>query len=363
MPSHACHLLAGTLALSRSLPRHRLSSRSAFALGCQGPDIFAHNRSTRPFALAYARLLHRGGYGTFCAAFAQSLPSASPSERALLLDWFLGCITHQAVDRAIHPFIVYRSSLSELDRSRLPRVTAARFHAFLERIIDVGLVRHYDDKPISAFDTGEPFSVDDSQAAVLARAIGKALRGAYEAAAQDEEIERRITNAFTDAMRFYAMTNPRRTTLSSELFARELSGFIDVEASGVALLFPERLDEGVDWLNLARRAWLDPVLGTETRASVPDLLEEAVIASSGSIHALTRYLSLADESLTAPDEPRALDALRDLEETIGNDALGARDRAGKASAALYADPFDLVGALQGQLALRRIWAERANRPL
>jgi hypothetical protein len=49
--------------------------RGAFALGCQGPDIFYHNQMTSPVALEYGTLLHRRAYGTFTAALlSRALP-------------------------------------------------------------------------------------------------------------------------------------------------------------------------------------------------------------------------------------------------------------------------------------------------
>ncbi|MDR0641255.1 MAG: zinc dependent phospholipase C family protein [Treponema sp.] len=150
MPSQILHTLFGEDLISamyrslvprfgpaadKALEKIRGSCRTAFALGCQGPDIFYHSQGRRPVGLEYGTLLHRRGAGVFTAGLLKmGLPGPAPDgedirrrERGIdaLGAYALGFMTHAILDRAAHPYIIYKSD----------------HHAFFERIIDVLMLR------------------------------------------------------------------------------------------------------------------------------------------------------------------------------------------------------------------------------
>jgi hypothetical protein len=68
-------------AAEKAMEKIRGEYKAAFALGCQGPDIFYHSQMRRPVALEYGALLHRRGYGVFTAALLKmGLPDPPPGE-------------------------------------------------------------------------------------------------------------------------------------------------------------------------------------------------------------------------------------------------------------------------------------------
>lgn len=341
MPSQIIHLLAGRTALSRAerapLARDRLVT-AAFNLGCQGPDIFSHNRRTRPFALAYARLLHRHDYGRFCAAAASVASSVGDT---LFLSWLCGFVTHQAVDRALHPYIVNRSFVP--GATGVPGVSPALFHAFLERVLDVKLLEKAGFGPVSSFGIIDSFRLDDDAIASLASRIAPVLLEIYPSRDEiDTEAELRVRNAFTDTIFFYGLTDPVRTSFARASCLRDMRDYMDLGPSGVALLYPETADPDVDWLNLAKTPWLHPVTGEKSRESVPELFERAVADASLAQTCLARYLS--------GEIPPA-----ELESRISNDCLSVRGPDGTIGSVRFYEPFDIARVLLEETEKRRRW--------
>ena len=340
MPSQICHLLAGSRSLGGIVP----AAREAFNIGCQGPDIFAHNRTTKPFALAYTRLLHRHGYGRFCAAFADRL-IACPSPVAA--SWLYGFVTHQAVDRALHPYIVSRCP--ETGHPVYPgdhvssRVSPALYHAFLERILDVCLLGALDRQPVSAMDTGKAFAITDEEIETLSPPVAHALERVYEhESSGDSLVSARVSNAFVDAREFYQITNPVGTTMKSGYGAAAVASFAGRGASGVALLYPDEPDSSIDWLNLNNEAWPHPVSGKAVRDSVIDLFDRAVADASGCV-------ALLNDVLAGTADPGS------LEDRIGNACLSVAREDGSIASVGYRDPFPLERALLDEVDRRRSW--------
>ena len=338
MPSQICHVLAGISSRKHAGFAPDPQHIPLFNLGCQGPDIFAHNRRTKPFALAYARLLHRRRYGAFCRAAAVSLRnSPDPQIRA----WLAGFVTHQAVDRMMHPYIVYRSA--ELPAKTVPGVSPALYHAFFERIIDVLILRRQTGRQAASFNTDPVFRLSRDACAILSRFIAATLRSVYpESAADDPLLEQRVTNAFWDTRYFYHLTNPARTGMSIPANKSAITHFSDRGPAGVALLYSENPDAAVDWLNDSRSPWKDPVGGTPRHESAGDLFDRAVGEGAAVIRCLEAVLS-GDES------PEA------LEQLAGNSCLSIQNADGSIAAVSYADPLDLPAELVRETALRERW--------
>ncbi len=341
MPSHVCHALAGRRALSERGPYS-----PAFNLGCQGPDIFAHNRRTRPFALAYARLLHRHDYGSFSAAVAARVLSPeirADSRAGTAIEWLRGFVTHQALDRSLHPYIAYRSHIPS--SKRFPGVNSARFHAFFERILDSSLHLRLEGRPVSDFDSGKTFSLTPEDVAFISSILADSARDVYESARDDGAIRERIANAFADASYFYAMTNPSSTSMGAAPGDDGLRAFVDMGAAGVALLHPQTADGGTDWLNERRDPWRDPVDGSVRSESALDLFAFGVAEASKCARTLDAFL----EGRVRREE---------LARVVGDGPLSILGKDGKVAAVAFCDPFDLESALAAELAARTGWVAR-----
>lgn len=354
MPAHITHALAGLnclgdyrggepLAGSGLRPvASRPNASAAYLLGCQGPDIFSHNRRTKPSALAYARLLHRRSYGTFCASFAD-LAVRGDASADLARDWLFGFATHQAVDRELHPYIVYRSYGDGAVGA--DGLTPSRLHAFLERILDVELYRVLERKPVSAFDT-ESMRIDGGVYR-LSRDIAHSLARTFPGESEGkDDLAERVTNAFADSFHYYDVANPARVSMSVAPDPARTAEFRRCTLDGVALLHPERVSPDVDWLNESRSLWLDPVTGEERHESVPDLFDRAVAVARSSIGALDGFLR------------GEIDASA-LARAVGDGPLSSAGNDGHVGQVRFSEPFDLARYLRDEAKSRFDWLSSA----
>lgn len=342
MPSHIIHVIAGQAALAAAGSIAETAIPAAFNIGCQGPDIFSHNRRTKPFSLAFSRLLHRHGYGRFCRILATNIRG---TRAKALEEWFYGFVTHQTVDRILHPYIINRSFVS--GQTGITGVSPAHFHAFLERILDVRVLEVREGRKVATFDTKALFRPDTADIALISEAVAEALIETYpEETANDKEIRQRTENAFTDTLYYYDIANPVITSLRVPAEQSKIQRFVEIGVAGVALLYPEELDDSVDWLNAGRSPWRHPVTGAVNRSSVIDLLETAIGEATLAIQAVKSVL----EGFATPEN---------LEAQIGNACLSIYGPDGKIGTVEYSEPFDIGKTMLEQAEKRRIWLSAA----
>lgn len=342
MPSQIIHTLAGIDALTLSGITIPASCLSAFNLGVQGPDIFSHNRRTKPFALAYSRLLHRHDYGRFCFSIARILLE-KPSP--LLASWFYGFVTHQAIDRVFHPYIINRSFVSA--STGIAGVSPAHFHAFFERILDVRFLEDVKFQQLHSFDTGEPFFLSVPDIGIISESIAFALCETFPLETEaDSEILARVENAFHDAIYFYEITNPVVTDMNGVSGCLGIQRFIELGVGGASLLYPEDAYPEIDWLNGTHTPWSHPVSGELSFSSVQDLYSEAL---SCAVSAITLVSSI----LSGRNSPEL------LEIEIGNDCLSVSGSDGKIGVVTHYEPINLAPLLLDQAGKRKAWLSRA----
>jgi hypothetical protein len=327
-----------------------LTYRTSFSLGCQGPDIFYHNRRKKPAGLEYGALLHRRGYGVFTAGLLKlGLPDPPPDEEDIRLGrrekgigalgaYCLGFMTHALLDRAAHPYIVYKSGWYDPARPETVKYRGA--HAFLERILDVLMLRRLRGMEVREWDQetllGE---VCEKPPLGLKELLARALVLAYpERAGGDGKLGRRIDNAFADCAWFYRLTAPARTAVKAPG---------EAEAPGVPenlpLLYPERLEEDIDFLNLEKKPWRYPHEDREgeDRRSFPEIYGDAVNRAVETLAPVIEdYMSLGRFPI------------KEAAQAIGNGGLSIQDRDGRVAAPTRCDPLPLDRVLEGQRRLR-----------
>jgi hypothetical protein len=293
-------------ALSAALPEtfaQRLSSRprGCVALGAQGPDLFLHNRRTKPSGLHYGTALHRKRFGRCAAAMLEHCHTeARPLDDPLTL-YALAFVTHGILDRYAHPFVNYFGGWGS------PAPGEPHSHAFFERILDSLILKErwrqeateYDfygelEGVLGPEDRGLPGEID----ALISSALTATLRQAQE----DDQLRVRIANAFDDAFGFYRYTN--RVTLET-LQSRFSQHTQDPDAvkRGLSLLHPIRLPEGIDYLNEARAQWWHPCDPPEPRRdSFWDLYAEARRHAGELLAVITERFAKSEPSAGFPTE-------------------------------------------------------------
>jgi hypothetical protein len=335
MPSVILHTMFGedlVSALRGSLPAEKILDdfRSAFVLGCQGPDIFYHNLKSKPVALQYGSLLHRRGYGIFSANLLNAgFSGAQKNEHGA---YALGFLTHAVLDRACHPFIIYHCGRN--------------YHSFFERIIDTlmlkklrGLEPAFWDQERLLAETCEnpPPGLKESIAASLARTFP-------EKAGKDRNLARRIDNAFIDCARFYSMSSPSKIKEALAAATGEKPLF---SMRALNYVYPENLPGEIDFLNLNRKPWryphipADGEMPEEDTRSFPEIYSDALKFAIGTLAPLFT-------------SPCGAFSPRETAERIGNGCLSIQDENGKPCAANLTDPLPLDEVIKQQVKLRGV---------
>jgi hypothetical protein len=362
MPSQILHTLFGEdviaeiyrrlggrfgIVAGKALERIRNDYRAAFALGCQGPDIFYHSQDRRPVGLEYGTLLHRRGAGVFTAGLLKmGLPDPPPDEEDIrqgrrekginaLGVYALGFMTHAVLDRQAHPYIVYKSGY--VSPANPETLRYARLHAFFERIIDVLMLEKLRGEDAESWDQeGILAGICEKPPLGLKELLARALVLAFpERAGKDEKLSRRMDNTFADCAGFYRHLAPRRTSLASsgeELPPLEI----------LAYVYPEKLPGDIDFLNLKKDPWYYPAGNSgEDRRSFPEIYAQAVAAAALSISpVIARYLATG------------IFPIKEAAQAIGNEGLSIHDENGRPCAPTRAAPLPLDRILEDQAKLR-----------
>ena len=378
MPSQILHILFGEdiiagiyrrispffgIVADRAMEKLQYIFRTAFALGCQGPDIFYHSRKRRPVGLEYGSLLHRRGAGTFTAELLKlGLPDQLPGVEGFSVKKFpverlpvegfpqgsqnlnalgayaLGFMTHAILDRAAHPYIVYKSGFSN-KKSGAQRNSL--YHIFFERVLDVLMFRKKRGKNIDAWDQDVLTEACGKPPSGLGELLARALVFAFpERAGKDEKLARRIDNTFLDCTGFYKYTDPGYVDSAD-------SRFCTIEE--LAYIYPKDLcdSEGnttVDFLNLENRPWQYPLEGREQDCrSFPEIYSDAAESAINSICPV--IVSYLETGVFPIDEAT---------QAIGNGGLSIADENGKPCIPTLCDPLPLDEILLEQAEMRGI---------
>jgi hypothetical protein len=379
MPSQVLHTLFGEdiitgihrriaprygIVADKALEKIQLVYKTAFALGCQGPDIFYHNRRHRPVGLEYGSLLHRRGAGIFTAGLLKmGLPDPLPDEEDIregrrekginaLGAYALGFMTHAILDRAAHPYIIYKTAFV----SSMQNVTRhfTHYHMYFERILDVLMLKELRGEEIVSWDQEKILAeICEKPPLGLRELLARALELAFpERAGRDSKLSLRIQNTLTDCARFYHMTAPRVTSFLNAQANSEMQKYLTFER--LAYLFPEKLNEsqsGIDFLNLKHGSWHHPLAGsTEDHRSFPELYSQAVEAAVESISpVITAYLETG------------IFPIAEAARAIGNHGLSIIDKEnGKPCSPTLSDPLPLDKVIEEQACLRGIRNERVT---
>ncbi|MFP4643733.1 MAG: zinc dependent phospholipase C family protein [Spirochaetales bacterium] len=281
MPSHISHYLFASDLVSRCLTEADAATiTTAFdaflTLGAQGPDLFLHNRRRKPSGLTYGMILHRKSAGRFCASLVHSnrlKPLISP-EGAYTIGW----ISHVVLDRILHPYINYRAGWVIPNHPETYRYRVN--HVFLERTIDVMLLRARRNMDPEAFNFASKVEVDQQQARGLFASVREALVAATKRAENDSDLGRRIRNAYLDALDYYRAIDRldrSRARVELERSEEELPFWLGI-------YHPIRLPEDIDFGNRAREPWRHPCSGEiYSNESIDDMYERGLDLAEGLI--------------------------------------------------------------------------------
>jgi hypothetical protein len=250
--------------------------------------------------------------------------------------YLLGLSTHAATDRIMHPFIIHFSGRYLPGREETH--VLAGCHAFLERLIDMALLRSCRDRGPESFDIAAAMDIGKENAPEALESLvlmwQAGLSRAFPmATARDGVLGARVRNAFRDAAHFFEITDPHARAGRNAGRVR----FAGLDAADririAALLYPPALPESLDFMNEARIGWTHP--SGDGRSSTEDcysLFREAVRESAACMRSCADHAAgkIGSDQLAA---------------AIGEGCLGSCDRNGNPSAGNATSPLPLGGQL------------------
>jgi len=336
MPSHITHLVfAEDMIADHFGTDHPFLSEhgSLFALGAQGPDIFYHNQRTMPTAIYYGVLLHRHGYGKFCAHLVDSALRAHASFHSAEAAFIAAYITHAVLDRHTHPFINYFSGWPDPEDKRTERFRS--MHPFFERIIDLFVLSRFRGTNVNDYDFAGRVYCGDEKLRLVSTIQKHGLSESYRRARTDESLADRLMNAYSDALGYYRYSNTITPDRLAEGLRREELG--DIGPRWLTILHPIALLPDIDYLNEVGSVWFEPCEdGAQTSASFWELYRQAGDECSALLSQLERAWA-GDLQLFGQSDS--------LESAIGNGGLS--DRSGRTTpcAKTRSSPLPLTGLL------------------
>ena len=275
MPSHYTHVLFVREAYRKAFDADPPPGAEPWLmLGAQGPDPFFSGIRRQPPGEEWGHRLHREGFGRLLAAFVDQVWESRKREGVVPMElrhYVLAYGTHAILDREAHPWINYISGWVNPDE---PDSEKYRFcHTFLERIIDMIMVKDHLGISLEEFDYPRNLPSRNQRETLLIPFLSNAIRQAFPTAGDKGRLEAQIRNAHDDNDDFLALTDPANPDSIAAARAMENAG--ELPKRFLALSFPREIPEG-DFLNLDHRKWLDPRRGGEPRtASFPEMYRNA----------------------------------------------------------------------------------------
>lgn len=322
MPAHLTHLLyARHCLVAANLSG---SDDPIVAVGSQGPDLFYHNRRSLPSGLHYGIAIHRSRYGDLIAAMVEACRKRSigpDSPTGLFVLSFAG---HAAADRHLHPFINFFSGWHEPGEDDTRRYR--HMHAFFERVIDRLLIGRYLRSTPEEIDFAGIFDHGENLPDPIPQVFAEAMAATYRKAAKDEDLARKIRNAYRDSRGYYRFTNMPGRNYFAEALLREEAGHMGDR--WITLVHPFDLPTDVDFANESGTAWCHPAHEElQSNASLWEIYEQACIDGTKMTDALVRTWWSADRS--------------ELAEVVGNSNLSDTGEAVGMERYRFSRPLDL----------------------
>ncbi|MFW6313282.1 MAG: zinc dependent phospholipase C family protein [Spirochaetota bacterium] len=290
MPSHVAHLLFAEDAIARSVRARELKPILAppenryLVLGAQGPDIFYHNQRRRPKGLAYGSLMHRRGYGTAVAHMWARARETNAAAWATA--WIIGFATHAVLDRHAHPYINSRSGWQEQGKPETDRFRS--MHAFLERLIDVDLLRRKRGMHPNDLGFFERVSCGGEPPPAWVDLLAHGLRNTYAKAADDSRLVDRLHSAYLDTMGYYRFTTHVDAHYLEKGLAREESGVVG--SRWLSIVHPPEVPDDLDVMNEKHEEWPHPCSIDDRRTmSFLDCYENALDEAAHMIDVIVEW--------------------------------------------------------------------------
>ncbi len=288
MPGLITHYICGEATLPLLQPPIReiiAENRALYNIGCQGPDMFFYylpsllRKSQRELGI----IMHNGDFFKFLVHLIDGAREVKEHERAAVLSYSAGYLSHYALDCAAHPFIYYRTGARD-PNAPIRTAKYSVYHRNFETALDVLMLKIFTGKKPADKKLWQLIHTTKDESRHIAGAIAAAVAGAYSVDLTQNQV--------MSAMRY--MTRLTRVLQSRGGKRKKLielvEGMTVRESICSSLIHLQEITDGIDYLNKEKKPWHMPWdKDTEITSDFAELFERAVQEGATMIDAMYNY--------------------------------------------------------------------------
>ena len=282
--------------LKGSLKDHK----NVFFLGAQGPDIFFYHRIFPWYKKSKLKRIgdqvHSEKVNDFFMSGLKHIESMPASDhKRILKAYFLGFMTHYAVDIHTHPYIFYYSGHE-----------GGYNHKYYEVFLDTCMAYKTD---FVYAPTHRKIKTNKKEKIIIGNFLSSVLREVFAL----EDVSKDISQALGDMTLVLAMLYDRRHIKRPLL--NKIDDMTQSKGKIKTAVFPMKLEDTIDYLNNEHDQWFHPCKPhNPSRASFEDLLDQSVEYGVNLLETANKHLTeaVSKQTLQATIGNRAYDTGLDL---------------------------------------------------
>jgi len=266
-------------------------NKKVFNLGAQGPDIFLYYpfwKQSKYKGIKYpGDLLHTEKIRDFILKginfLINNIDNNNKNYR-IFFSYLIGYITHYSLDSNCHPFIYYYAGI--YDKSKPETKKYDVYHKKLEMIIDTIMVENKLNKKANSLLLLKEFDLGEDLPEIIVRFYEQAFKEIYNIYISKEVIQQnykymkkiiKVFNANSSIVKVIGNIN--------ETIIRKPVKYKYV-------IYPKKIEEGIDYFNLAHKSWVHPCDNRETiTKSFLNLYDESVIEGAEMVNMTIAFLN------------------------------------------------------------------------
>lgn len=276
MPNLVTHYLCG-LEATKKIENVKCKNliakyQQVFNLGLQGPDILFYYEvwpwTKKTIKPNIGQIMHTSKVNKVFKSLIEYIVKQKDSAKEILTVYLMGFVSHNCMDSIGHPYIFYRSGFTSPSNNN--ENLFLYYHRRFEVSIDVLLCQKLLDKKVYEIDCDKLIEVSDAEINLLSDLYEHIIDEVFNQNAEKKKIKRSIKETlFVEKL----LKDPTG-------IKKKIVGFLDKTIYGFplfsSLIFPLKLDDGIDYLNVSNREWYMPFdKEIKSTKSFMDLFHEA----------------------------------------------------------------------------------------
>ena len=295
MPDAWSHILCGTEILDLieddKYKKVIMDNIKSFNLGAQGPDIFLYypfwKQSKYKWVKYPGDLLHTEKTKEFILKglnFLNENITREDKDFEIFYAYFIGYITHYSLDNNCHPFVYYFAGVYDKNNPITKKYDV--YHKKFEMIIDTIMVKKKLNKEAYRSSLHKELDVGKGLPKIIATFYEKAFKEVYNIDITEEVVQRN----YKYMKRIIQIFNGISTLAMAIGNINE--AIIKKPVKYKYIIYPKRIDESIDYLNLEHKTWVHPCDDREKiTKSFLELYDESVVEGGKMVNEAIEFLS------------------------------------------------------------------------